>query len=105
MSASQLRHEPPRGKYPGALLYDTIVRTYRAAPNFRPTEPGQSELLREPRLIAEGQLDRSNSVLAQEPPLAIAEAPEQAVDADVLRAVIPAINARRRDAGHATDGR
>ena len=84
-----------REKYPGALQYDTVARTYRAAPNYRPTDPGQGELLRELRLIAEGQLDRAESVLAQVPPLAIAEAPERAVDADVLRAVIQAINARR----------
>src|ERR1700733_9593740 len=45
-----------REKYPGALLYDTVARTYRAAPGYVPADPDQNDLLRELRLIAEGQL-------------------------------------------------
>src|SRR5215475_14026346 len=34
-----------REQYPGALLYDTVERTYRAAPGYRPSDPDQADLL------------------------------------------------------------
>jgi hypothetical protein len=51
-------------------------------------------LLRELRLLAEGHLEPAESILSSPPPLAIADLPERAVDADVLRALLSAITSR-----------
>jgi predicted DNA-binding transcriptional regulator YafY len=96
VSANQATADLARLKeaYPDGFAYDTVARRYRARPDFLPHEADPARLLRELRLIAEGHLDRRDSMLASLPALAIAELPERSVDADVLRLVLAAIRDR-----------
>lgn len=90
---ARLRHANPN-----AIFYDTAARQYRTTEGFRPSEASAAALLRELRLLAEGYLEPSASVLANPPPIALAETPERMVDPDVLRVVLAAI--RQREAIH-----
>jgi predicted DNA-binding transcriptional regulator YafY len=97
VSANQATADLARLKetYPDGFAYDPVARHYRAAPDFTPGEPDAAAMLRELRLIAEHHLDPAQATLAVAPPLAIAELPERAVDAAVLRPVLAAIRDRR----------
>ncbi|MCW1840471.1 WYL domain-containing protein [Prosthecomicrobium hirschii] len=81
---------------PGALVYDTRARTYRAGPGLRSADAADTgDLLREFRLIAEGVMPASDGTLAAGPPLAVAEAPLRRVEPATLAAVVTAIRDRR----------
>jgi predicted DNA-binding transcriptional regulator YafY len=96
VSANQATADIARLKeaYPDGFAYDTVARQYRAAPDFVPRELDPAALLRELRLIAEHHLDPASATLGAPPPLAIAELPERAVDAAVLRGILAAIRDR-----------
>jgi len=102
VSANQATADLARLKdaYPDGFAYDTVARRYRAQDLFLPHEADPARLLRELRLVAEGHLDPKDSVLASVPALAIAEVPERAVDAAVLRRVLTAIRDRQAIGAH-----
>lgn len=97
VSANQATADLTRLKqaYPDGFAYDTVGRRYRAEAGFEPHEAHPAALLRELRLVAEGHLDPHDATLAVLPDLALAELPERAVDAAVLRRVLGAIRDRR----------
>lgn len=81
---------------PGALVYDTRAKAYRAGPAWvRPDLADAAALLRDLRLVAEGVLEPGGSVLATPPALAMAEPPIRAAPPAVLVAVLAAIRDRR----------
>ncbi len=81
---------------PGALVYDTRSKIYRAGTAWdRPDAQDVAELLRELRLCAEGVLPLAGTVLATAPALALAEPPVRIVDPEILSVVLGAIRDRR----------
>lgn len=81
--------------HPGALVYDTRARTYRAGAGLRvPGDDDVRDLLRELRLIAEGVIPATEGTLATALPLALADAPARLVPAAILAAIIAAIRDR-----------
>jgi hypothetical protein len=81
---------------PGALIYDTRAKTYRAGDGLgAPGQDAAGGLLRELRLIAEGVMPGEEGILALPPPVAVAEPPIRAAPPVVLRAVIAAIREHR----------
>jgi predicted DNA-binding transcriptional regulator YafY len=81
---------------PGALVYDTRAKTYRAGPGLPPPDaPAAEDLLRELRLIAEGVESPEEGVLSARPPAETAEPPARPVPPDILAVVITAIRERR----------
>ena len=89
-----------REAHPGAIAYDTVGRTYRASEAFAPAEADAAQLLRELRLVAEGQIEPGAATPTRLPPVVLADMPERAVDPIVLRTLLLAI----RD-GRAVTGR
>lgn len=82
--------------HPGALVYDTHAKTYRAGQGLRPTSRSDvTDLLRELRLIAEGVISVEDGTLASSPSLALAEAPLRRVEPDTLGTIISAIRQAR----------
>jgi len=96
VSANQATADLARLKetYPDGFRYDTVGKRYRAEAGFLPAGADPASLLRELRLIAEGHLGADESVLAAPPPLVIAEFPERAANAPVLRGLLGAIRDR-----------
>jgi predicted DNA-binding transcriptional regulator YafY len=96
VSANQATADLARLKeaYPDGLSYDTVAKRYRPRDAFLPHEADPALLLRELRLIAEGQFDPRDAMLASVPPLAVAEIPGRSVDAGVLRNILVAIRER-----------
>jgi hypothetical protein len=81
---------------PGALVYDTRVRTYRAGPGLAlATASMASDLLRDLRLIAEGVQAPEEGALAAPPPTEVAEPPVRVAAPDLLEVVVAAIRERR----------
>jgi predicted DNA-binding transcriptional regulator YafY len=77
---------------PGALVYDTRAKVYRAGPAWtRPDDGDAAALLRDLRLVAEGVMASDLEVLAHTPPLAVAEPPVRGAPPAVLLAVVTAI--------------
>jgi predicted DNA-binding transcriptional regulator YafY len=78
--------------HPGALVYDTRAKVYRAGPAWtRPDEGDAAALLRDLRLVAEGVMAADGAVLAEAPPLAVAEPPVRGAPPAILLAVLTAI--------------
>lgn len=78
--------------HPGALVYDTRARTYRAGPGLRaPGADDVGKLLRELRLIAEGVIPPKEGTLVTPVPLALADAPLRLVPAATLTTIVAAI--------------
>jgi predicted DNA-binding transcriptional regulator YafY len=88
-----------REAHPGAIAYDTVGRTYRADDTFAPAEADPARLLRELRLIAEGQIEPAAATLARLPEVVLADLPERAVDPIVLCALLRAIRDGQAVAG------
>jgi len=81
---------------PGALVYDTRAKTYRAGPGLRPADEAEvGDLLREFRLVAEAVMPAADGTLASPPPLALADAPLRRVEATTLATVVTAIREGR----------
>ncbi len=82
---------------PGALIYDTRGKTYRAGGSLpAPSDEAARDLLRDMRLIAEGVVPAEDGILAFPPAAALAEPPTRLVSPGVLRAIITAIRDHRR---------
>jgi predicted DNA-binding transcriptional regulator YafY len=98
VSPNQATHDLKRflDAHPGALDYDASAKTYRAGPGLPPAEPDDARaLLRELRLIAEGVMDPRDGMLAEPPPVDLAEPPARPVPASVLASVVCAIREGR----------
>jgi predicted DNA-binding transcriptional regulator YafY len=77
---------------PGALVYDTRAKVYRAGAGWtRPDEGDAAALLRDLRLVAEGVMVADGTMLAETPALAVAEPPVRAAPPAILAAVVTAI--------------
>jgi predicted DNA-binding transcriptional regulator YafY len=82
---------------PGAMRYDPAIRAYCPDAELPPrSETDVASLLQELRLIAEGVTSANEGTLAHPPLVAIADAPNRRVPANVLGAVLTAIRERRR---------
>lgn len=82
--------------HPGALVYDTRTKIYRAGPGWnRPDAADAVVLLRDLRLVAEGVLPADEIALVHAPALGLAEPPVRAVPPAILSAVVTAIRDRR----------
>jgi hypothetical protein len=82
--------------HPGAFVYDTRAKTYRAGPAIGAPDAAQAaDLLRELRLIAEGVLLAQDGALSAPPPVGLAEAPLRRVAPLCLQRVVTAIRERR----------
>jgi predicted DNA-binding transcriptional regulator YafY len=77
---------------PGALIYDTRSKVYRAGPAWtRPDAADTATLLRDLRLVAEGVMTADGAGLAEAPAMAVAEPPVRDAPPAVLLAVVTAI--------------
>ena len=82
--------------HPGAFVYDTRAKTYRAGSGVGAPDAAQAaDLLRELRLMAEGVLPAQDGLLGDPPPVGIAEAPLRRVAPVCLHRVVAAIRERR----------
>lgn len=82
--------------HPGALVYDTRAKVYRAGSAWiRPDASDASALLRDLRLVAEGVLTSDATALAAPMSLALAEPPFRAASANIVAAVVAAARGGR----------
>lgn len=82
--------------HPGAFVYDTRAKTYRAGPAIGTPDLAQAaDLLRELRLIAEGVLPAQDGLLGVPPPVAVADGPLRRIAPVCLQRVVTAIRERR----------